>query len=353
MTIWQYITDLIYLTLVEISKPLTFSSNFVPTNLQDTSEKIASTYNYLLNVLSGSSTVYEVIGSSGSFSSASRALTQREKYDLYLLIFSWAKIYSSFLKKLNSLGLISIPSTSNPIYSLDSYTTASSNISRFLNNIENVSIFTFSENKELNDLTLAAMLTAYAYILTFDGRNIYFYPLEETFKFAASLFLNVSKRIIVSSTSTEIDVNNYSHSTTTTAFSENIHLDIIKQKLLAYTLMDLAFSSQIETLQESFFDYVMCDEHTICSDSKDKFKDGILVDDDIVNLFNSYVELRSCISPDSQNLVFVKYPDACTSVSNMYKNIDTEFFNLWVFLQNMNYKIRPTILQMKVVFGMF
>ncbi len=353
-TIWQYITELIYLTLMEISKPITFNSGFVPTNLQDTSEKIASTYNYLLNILSSSSTIYETIRSNGSFLSSSRALTQREKYDLYLLVFSWAKIYVSFLKQLNNLGIINIPSSSsNPIYSLDIYTRNSANISRFLNNIKGASIFTFSENKYLNDLTLTAMLTIYAYILTFDGRNIYFYPMEETFKFASSLFFVVSKNILISSPSTEIDVNNYSNSTTNTFFSEDIHPDIIKQKLLAYTLSDLIFSNQIEGLTESFFDYILCDDGNICPDSKDKFKEAIIVDDDIVNLFNSYVELHSCNSLDSQNLVFVKDADACTSVSNMYRNIDTEFFNLWIFLQNINYKIKPTILQMKMVFGMF
>jgi hypothetical protein len=353
-TIWQYITDLVYLTLTEISKPLTFNSSFVPTNLQDTSEKIASTYNYLLNIFSSNSTIYEIIRSNGSFSSSSRVLTQREKYDLYLLAFSWAKIYASFLKQLNNLGIINIPSSpSNPIYSLDIYTKNSTNISRFLNNIKNASIFTFSEDKYLNDLTLSAMLTVYAYILTFDSRNIYFYPLKETFKFAASLFFAASKNILISSSSTEIDVNNYSQSTTTTLFSGDIHPDIIKQKLLAYTLMDLIFSNQIEGLTESFFDYVLCDDGTVCSDSKDKFREAIIVDDDIVNLFNSYVELYSCNSFDSNNLIFVKDPDVCTSVSNMYKNIDTEFFNLWVYLQNMNYKIKPTILQMKMVFGMF
>ncbi len=353
-TIWQYITELIYLTLTEISKPLTFNSGFVPTNLQDTSEKIASTYNYLLTILSGSSTIYEIIRGNGTFSSSSRVLTQREKYDLYLLVFSWSKIFASFLKKLNNLGIINIPSSSsNPIYSLDVYTKNSTNISIFLNNIRSASIFTFSENKYLNDLTLAAMLTAYAYILTFDSRNIYFYPLEETFKFATSLFFEVVKNIVISSSSTEIDVNNYSQSTKTTFFSENIHPDIIKQKLLAYTLMDLIFSNQIEGLTESFFDYILCEDENICPDSKDKLKEAIIVDDDIVNLFNSYVELHSCNSFDSQNLVFVKDPDACTSISNMYRNIDTEFFNLWIFLQNMNYKIKSTILQMKMVFGMF
>jgi len=352
-TIWEYITDLIYLTLTEISKPLTFNSGFVPINLQDTSEKIASTYNYLLSVLSGNSTVYEVIRSNGSFSFSSRMLTQREKYDLYLLVFSWAKIYASFLKRLDSLGIINIPSTSsNPIHSLDLYTRSSVNISTFLNNIKDASIFTFSENKHLNDLTLAAMLPVYAYILTFDGRDIYFYPLEETFKFAASLFLRASKNILVSSTSTEIDVNNYSQTTTTTFFSENVHPDIIKQKLLAYTLMDLIFSNQMEGLTESFFDYAMCDDGSICPDSRDSFKEAIIVDDDLVNLFNSYVELFSCNLFDSQNLVFVKNPDACTSVSSMYRNLDTEFFNFWIFLQNMNYKIRPTVLQMKMIFGM-
>jgi hypothetical protein len=353
-TIWQYITDLVYLTLIEISKPLTFNSGFVPTNLQDASEKIASTYNYLLNALSGNSTIYEVVRSDGSFSTSSRILTQREKYDLYLLVFSWAKIYVSFLKQLNNLGIISIPSTtSNPIYYLDLYTKNSTNISVFLNSIKNASVFTFSENKHLNDLTIATMLAVYAYILTFDGRNIYFYPLEETFKFAASLFLEVSKNILVSSTSTEIDVNNYSQSTTTNYFSEDPHQDIIKQKLLAYTLADLLFSSQIEGLTESFFDYAMCDNGSICSDSKDKFKEAVIVDDDIVNLFNSYVELYSCNSFDTQNLIFVKDPNVCTSISNMYRNIDTEFFNFWVFLQNMNYKIKPTILQMKMALGMF
>lgn len=349
-TIWQYIVDLVYLTLIEISKPLTFNSGFVPTNLQDTSEKIASTYNYLLNALSGNSTIYEIVRSNGMFSYSSRVLTQREKYDLYLLVFAWAKIYASFLRKLNSLGIINIPSGSQ-IYYLDFYTTDSAKISAFLNNIKNTSVFTFSENKYLNELTLAAMLTVYAYILTFDSRNIYFYPLEETFKFAASLFFETSKNILISSSSTEIDVNNYSQSTTTALFSEDIHLDIIKQKLLAYTLMDLIFSNQVEGLTESFFDYVMCDDGSICSDSKNKFKEVIIVDDDIVNLFNSYVELHSCTSFDSQSLVFVKDPDVCTSVSNMYRNIDTEFFNLWVYLQNMNYKIKPTIIQIKMVFG--
>jgi hypothetical protein len=353
-TIWQYIVDLIYLTLLEISKPLTFNSGFVPTNLRDTSEKIASTYNYLLNALSGSHTVYETIRSNGSFSSSSRTLTQREKSDLYLLVFSWAKIYSSFLRQLNNLGIINIPSTtSNPIYSMDLYTKDPNNISIFLRNIKNASVFTFSENKHLNDLTLSAMLPIYAYVLTFDSRNIYFYPLEETFKFAASLFFEVAKNILISSSSTEIDVNNYSQSTITSLFSEDTHPDIIKQKLLAYTLMDLMFSGQIEGLTESFFDYVLCDDGSICSDSREKFKEAIVVDDDIVNLFNSYVELRSCTSLDSQNLVFVKNPDMCTSISSMYRNIDTEFFNLWVFLQNINYKIKPTILQIKVVFGMF
>jgi hypothetical protein len=353
-TIWQYISDLIYLTLTEISKPLTFNSGFVPTNLQDTSEKIASTYNYLLSILSDSSTIYEIIRGNGTFSSSSRVLTQREKYDLYLLVFSWAKIYASFLKQLNNLGIINIPSSlSNPIYSLDVYTQDSTNISRFLDNIKNASIFAFSENKYLNDLTLSTMLTVYAYILTFDSRNIYFYPLEETFKFAASLFFAASKNILISSSSTEIDVNSYSQSTTTNLFSEDIHPDIIKQKLLAYTLMDLIFSNPIEGLTESFFDYVLCDDGNICSDSKDKFREAVIVDDDIVNLFNSYVELYSCNSFDSNNLIFVKDTDACTSIPNTYRNVDTEFFNLWVFLQNINYKIKPTILQMKVIFGMY
>jgi hypothetical protein len=352
-TIWQYIVDLVYLTLTEMSKPLTFSSGFVPTNIQDTSEKIASTYNYLLNVLSSSSTIYEIIQSNGLFSYSSRVLTQREKYDLYLLVFSWAKIYASFLKQLNNLGIISIPSSSQ-IYYLDLYTKDSAKVSAFLNNIKNASIFTFSENKYLNDLTLATMLTAYAYILTFDNRNVYFYPLEETFKFAASLFFEASKNIIIGSSSTEINVNNYSQLPTTALFSEDIHLDIIKQKILAYTLMDLIFSNQIEGLTESFFDYVLCDGGSICPDSRDRFKEVIIVDDDIVNLFNSYVELRSCnLLDDSQSLIFVKDPDSCSSVSNMYRNIDTEFFNLWVFFQNINYKINPTILQMKMVFGMF
>jgi hypothetical protein len=344
-TIWKYLTDLVYLTLIEISKPLTFNSGFVPNYLRENSEKISSTYVYFLNLLSSNSDVYETIRGDGSFSTSSRALTTREKGDLYALLFSWAKIYVSFLKKLESLGLINIPATSdNPIYLLDLLTSDLEKISIFENNYQNVLTFTFTDNVDLNDLTISVFLMAYAFILSFDGRLLYFYPMWDTFKYAALLFSAVLENISISLATTEIDVNNYSQLTTEQGFSSDTHPYIIRQKLIAYTLLDLT---------TSFFNHVTCSsDDDLCLATLDKFKEYTSVDDDIVNLFNSYVEIYSCMMED-QGLFFVKNPDICSLTSNIYRNIDVEFFNLWVFLQNINYKIKPTVLQVKIIFGMF
>jgi hypothetical protein len=347
--IWEYITDLIYLTLLEISKPLTFNSGFVPENLQDVSEKISSTYVYLLNLLKSTLPVYETIKSDGSFLSSSRALSRREKYDLYSLLFSWAKIYSSFLRKLNSLGFVEM--TGN-VQSISNLTEDVSNVSLFFENYKNVRTFRFSNDLEFNDLTISALLSIYAYMLGFDNRNTYFYSLGDTFKFASSLFFEVARNLLISTSYTEIDVNNYSQSTVLESFSLAQHSEIIKQKLLAYTLLDTFFSRQIANSTNSFFDYILCEPQTFCTDSRERFVNTINVDDDIVNLFNSYVETHSCSVLDSENLVFVTDPEVCTSISNVYRNMDVNFFNLWVFLQNMNYKVRPTVFQVKVIFGM-
>jgi hypothetical protein len=351
-TIWQYVVDLIYLTLIEISKPLTINSGFIPTTLQLISEKVSSTYVYLLNQLSDASLpTYEVIKDDGTFSSSSRVLLNREKYDLYVLLFSWAKIYSSFLKKMHSLGYIT---ETEEISNLDNITNDNDKISIFLSTYKNHTSFRFTDRAESNDLTIAALLPIYSYILNFEGRNIYFYPLEETFEFSASLFFEVAKYLTVSHATTEMDVNNYSQFTTTSSFS-NIYSEILKQKLLVYTLLDTAYSYQLQSLNTSFFDYAMCDVEEFCVNGKIGrriFEDVINVDDDIVNIFNSYVEVNSCNDLDQQIVFFVKNKNACTSIDSIYQNIDVEFFNLWSFLQNINYKINPTVLQAKIVFGM-
>jgi len=351
-TIWQYVVDLIYLTLIEISKPLTINSGFIPTTLQSISEQMASTYVYLLNRLSDeSSLTYEVIKNDGTFLSSSRVLLNREKYDLYVLLFSWSKIYSSFLKKMYSLGYIT---ETEEILNLENLTNDNDKISLFLSTYKNHTSFRFTEKVELNDLTIAALLPVYAYILTFEGRNIYFYPLEETFKFSASLFFEVAKHLTASYAATEIDVNNYSQFTTTSSFL-NVYSEVLKQKLLAYTLLDTAFSYQLQSLNVSFFDYAMCDVEEFCINGKIGrriFEDIINVDDDIVNIFNSYVEVNSCNDLDQQTVFLVKNKNACTSIDSIYQYIDVEFFNLWSFLQNINYKINPTVLQAKIVFGM-
>ncbi len=351
-TIWQYVVDLAYLTLIEISKPLTINSGFIPTTLQSTSEKVASTYAYLLNHLSNTELpTYEVIKNDGTFLSSSRVLLDREKYDLYALLFSWAKIYSSFLKKIYSLGYIT---ETEEILNLENLTNDNDKILLFLSTYKNHISFRFTEKVELNELTIAALLSVYAYILNFESRNMYFYSLEETFKFSASLFFEVAKYLTVSHATTEINVNNYSQFTTTPSFS-NIHSEILKQKLLVYTLLDTAYSYQLQSLDTSFFDYAMCDSGEFCVNGKisRNFFEGVInVDDDIVNIFNSYVEANSCNFSDQQILFFVKNKDVCTSIDSIYQNIDVEFFNLWSFLQNINYKINPTVLQAKIVFGM-
>jgi hypothetical protein len=349
--IWEYISELIYLTLLEISKPLTLSTSwFVPTNIQDASEKLASAYVYLLNLLSSESTLYEVIENTGEFSTSSRALSEREKHDLYVLLFSWAKIYSSFLRKLISLELLA-PTES--VSFIDNIVNDTTNINRFLDNYKDASIFIFTDkNINFNDLTIAALLTIYAYALTFDNRDIYSYTLDDTFKYAASLVFEILKKLSISTAPTEIDANNYSQSTFSQDFVNNIHSEVIKQKLVAYTLLDMLFSEQINSLTTSFLDYILCENNEFCSNSKDLFKEVVNVDDDIVNLFNSYVEAYSCLTSDSQKLFVVKRTDICTSDYYIYKNIDYEFFNLWMFLQNLNYKVRPQVLQIKVIFGM-
>jgi hypothetical protein len=349
--IWEYISELIYLTLLEISKPLTFStSGFVPTSIQDTSEKLASTYVYLLGLLSSGSTVYEVIESTGEFLVSSRALNVIEKHSLYTLLFAWANIYSSFLKKLIDLGLIV---QTESINSINIFVNDTENINNFLNNYKNVAILNLNdENINLNELTITALLTIYAYALTFDNRNIYSYTLDDTFKYAASLVFEILNKLVISTTPTEIDANNYLQSTLGPNFVNGVHSEVIKQKLIAYTLLDVLFSEQIDLLTRSFLDYVLCGDNEFCPDSKEQFKEAVNVDDDIVNLFNSYVETYSCLTSDSQNLIFVKRTDVCTSDYYIYKNIDDEFFNLWIFLQNINYKVRPQVLQIKAIFGM-
>jgi hypothetical protein len=350
MSIWEYVSDLIYLTLLEISKPLTFTTSwFVPLNIQDTSEKLSSAYTYLLNLLSSTHTVYEIIENDGTFLSSSRAISEEEKYSLYVLLFSWAKIYSSFLKKLTDLELV-MPTDS--IDYIDSFVNNSDNIRKFLDNYKNTTIFRFNDKEpNLNELTISLLLTIYAYALTFDNRNIYFYTLEDTFKYAASLVFEVLKKLLISTAPTEVDVNNYSQSTLGPDFVDDIHSKVIKQKLVIYTLLDMFFSEQMNLPTTSFLDYILCRNDEFCTNSRQKFKEVINVDDDIVNLFNSYVEIYSCLMSGSQNLVFVKRADVCTSDYYIYKNIDDEFFNLWRFLQNINYKVRPQVLQIKMIFG--
>ncbi len=350
VSIWEYISELVYLTLLEMSKPLTLSTSwFVPINIQDTSEKLASTYVYLLNLLLSESTLYEIIENNGEFSTSSRALSEGEKYDLYVLLFSWAKIYSSFLRKLINLELIT---STEGVTSLDVAVNNATNISKFLERYKNTAIFSFSDdNINFNELTIAALLTIYAYALTFDNRNIYSSTLDETFKYAASLIFEILKKLAITTAPTEINVNSYSQSTFSPNFIDEIHSEVIKQKLIAYTLLDMLFSEQISSLSISFLDYVLCGNNEFCSNSKDQFKEVINVDDDIVNLFNSYVEAYSCIMLDGQRLFFVKRADICTSDYFIYKNIDHEFFNLWMFLKNINYKVRPQVFQIKVIFG--